>query len=79
MKSMREEIDSLSKNKTWVLIDRPRNQRIVGCKWIYKLKEGVPGLENLRYKARLVAKSFTQREGIDFNEIYSPVVKHCSI
>lgn len=63
IKAMHEEIDSLAKNQTWVLVNKPKNQRIVGCKWIYKLKECVPGVEKLRYKARLVAKGFTQREG----------------
>jgi len=56
-----------------------KHQRVVGCKWIFKKKEGIPGVEGPRYKARLVAKGFTQVEGIDYNEIFSPVVKHCSI
>ncbi|KAK3029672.1 hypothetical protein RJ639_039164 [Escallonia herrerae] len=54
-------------------------QRILSCKWIYKKKEGIPRIEDARYKARLVAQDFTKREGIDYNEIFSPVVKHTSI
>lgn len=42
-------------------------------------KEGIPGVEKPRYKARLIAKGFTRVEGVDFNEIFSHVVKHCSI
>ncbi|KAH9648425.1 retrovirus-related pol polyprotein from transposon TNT 1-94-like protein [Citrus sinensis] len=76
---MEEEMASLRKNKTWTLVKKPVDQKLVGCKWIYKIKEGVSEAEPARYKARLVAKGFTQREGVDFNEVFSPVVKHNSI
>ena len=78
-KAMEEEIKSLSKNETWRLVQKPSKKRIVGCKWIFKFKEGIPGVEPPRFKARLVAQGFTQVEGIDYNEIFSPVVKHVSI
>ena len=51
-------------------MDWPAGQKLVGCRWIYKLKEGIPGVEKALFKARLVAKRDTQREGIDFNGIY---------
>ena len=76
---MKEEMTSLKENNTWVLVQRPAGRRLVGCKWIFKLKEGIAGSESVRYKTRLVAKGFTQKEGIDFNEVFSPVVKHFSI
>ena len=76
---MTEEKVSLDKNDTFVLVPRPEKQRVIGCKWIYKYKEGIPGIEDPRFKARLVGKGFTQVEGIDYNEIFAPVVKHVSI
>ncbi|KAH9767170.1 hypothetical protein KPL71_011175 [Citrus sinensis] len=78
-KAMDEEIESLMKNGTWKLIVRPEKRKTVSCKWIFKIKEGISDAEPSRFKARLVARGFTQREGIDFNEIFSPVVKHASI
>ena len=76
---MNEEIESLHKNCTWILVEPPKGKKIVGCKWVFKKKEGTSGVENARYKARLVAKGYSQVQGIDFNDIFSPVVKHSSI
>ena len=51
-------------------MSRPESQRIVDCKWIFKVKEGVSNKDPVRFKARLVAKGFTQVEGVDYNEIF---------
>ena len=77
--AMTEEMESLHKNQTWELVKPPRGQKIIGCKWVFKKKEGIPSVESIRYKARLVAKGYSQKEDIDFNEVFSPVVKHTSI
>ena len=78
-RAMNEEIQSLYKNNTWTLTELPKDKRPLTCKWIYKKKDGIPGVENARCKARLVVKGFKQKEGIDFNEVFSPVVRHTSI
>ncbi|KAM1649748.1 hypothetical protein ACFX1Q_003249 [Malus domestica] len=78
-KAMDEEMNSLMKNNTWELVQLPLSKRVIGCKWVYTKKEGRPGEDNVRFKARVVAKGYTQKEGIDYNEVFSPVVKHSSI
>ncbi|KAK9217525.1 hypothetical protein WN943_006152 [Citrus x changshan-huyou] len=76
---MEEEINFLYKNETLELVKRSANKRVVGCKWIFKVKEGLTGSEPKRFKARLLAKGYAQKEGVDFKEVFSLVVKHASI
>ena len=68
---------SLHENKTWILVPKPKDQEIIDCKWIYKVKEGLTSSEPFRFKARLVAKGFTQ-VGVDYTEI-SFMVKYTTI
>ena len=75
---MNEEINSLNMNDTWTLASLPKGCKSIAFKWIYKLKEGITKDSQPRYKARLVAKGFIQREGINYSEIFSHVVKHTS-
>lgn len=72
--AMEEEMQSLYENKTWEVVSL-----LVGKKWVYKRKEDPSKTDDIRYKARLVAKGFAQNEGVDYNEIFSLVVKHTSI
>ena len=76
-KSMKEEMDPLAHNQTWDLVRLPAGKTTLHNKWVYRLKEEVGGKQ--RYKARLVVKGFAQKKGIDFDEIFSPVVKMTSI
>lgn len=76
--AMEEEMNSLKTSKVWELVEVPKNSTIVENKWVYKLKTDTNG--NIqKFRARLVAKGFSQREGIDFNETFSPVVRFDSI
>ncbi|GJW84275.1 retrovirus-related pol polyprotein from transposon TNT 1-94 [Tanacetum coccineum] len=77
--SMGEEIESTHKNNTWELVKLPERRKVVGCKWPFKIKTGLSGSDIVRFKTRLVAKRYSQKEGIDYNEIFSPVVRHTSI
>jgi hypothetical protein len=75
---MREEYDSLMTNNTWTLVPLPAGRKPVSCKWVFKIKQGANG-EVERYKARLVARGFTQTYGVDYNETFAPVTKFASI
>ena len=71
---MESEMDSIEKNQTWELVPLPQGKNSLPCKWVYKLKVTSDNAKP-KYKARLIAEGFKQEEGVDFDEIFSPVVK----
>jgi len=71
---MDEEMAALDANATWELVALPEDKKVIGCKWVYKVKHNADGFVNI-YKARLVAKGYAQTYGIDYEETYSPVAK----
>ena len=74
---MQDEINSLHKNNTYELVDLSKGRKVLRNKWVFKLKKD--GDKLLKYKARLVVKGFGQKHGIDFDAIFSLVVKMSSI
>ena len=63
----------------WELVKLPQCQKIIECKWVSKKKEEIPDVEVARFKVCLVAKSYSQNEGIDFDKVFSPIMEHSSI
>jgi hypothetical protein len=78
LKAMDSELGSMYSNKVWELVVAPSGIKPIGCKWIYKRKRGIDGKVET-FKARLVAKEFTYKEGIDYEETFSPVAMLKSI
>ncbi|GKB74153.1 ribonuclease H-like domain-containing protein [Tanacetum coccineum] len=76
--SMLDEYNALITNETWVLVARPANVNVVRSMWIFKHKFNAHGLLS-RYKARLVANGCSQQQGINYDEIFSPMVKSATI
>jgi hypothetical protein len=76
--SMVEEIESLYNNETWDFFKLPSGRNPIGSEWVFKNKMNVAG-QVKKFKARLVAKEYSQVEGVDFGEIFSPNAKLNSI
>jgi hypothetical protein len=71
---MDEEIRCIESNQTWKLVNVPDDKDVISVKWIYKTKQDAKRKVQ-KYKARLVARGFTQQPGIDFNETFAPVAR----
>jgi transposase InsO family protein len=72
--AMKEELDSIDENETWTLTNLPPGRKAIGSKWVFKIKLDENG-KIIRRKARLVAQGFSQKFGVDFDEVFAPVVR----
>lgn len=76
-----DEINCLVKINTWCVVPRPKNQKVLKNRWVFRIKDAVndPGKVTEKPKARLVALEFEQVQGVDYDDTFAPVVKFASI
>ncbi|GKF05448.1 putative ribonuclease H-like domain-containing protein, partial [Tanacetum coccineum] len=71
---MQEELLQFELPKVWTLVDLPNGKRAIGTKWVFRHKKDERGIV-VRNKARLVAQGYTQEDGIDYDEVFSPIAR----
>ena len=76
--AMHEEYEAIMKNDVWDVVPRPKDKSVVTAKWLYKIKHGSDGSAE-KFKARFVARGFSQKEGIDYDDIFAPVARYTTI
>ena len=76
--AMEKEIRSIKVNEVWELVEVPKGKKTIGCKWVYKWKVDIDGSVE-RYKGRLVAKGYSQRYGLNYDETFSSVARFESL
>ena len=78
LEAMLEEEGGFMLNKSWIVYDIPFGCNLMKAKWVFKKKKNKKG-EVERYRARIVIKGFTQKAGVDYNEIFAPVIRHSTL
>jgi hypothetical protein len=78
MDAMTKEYQSIIKNDVCEVVPKPKNKDVVSSKWIYKIKHATDGSIE-KHKARFVARGFSQKEGIDYEETFAHVARYTSI
>ena len=76
--AMTIEYESIMENDVWEVVPRPQDKTIITSEWLYKIKHAADGSTE-KYKARFVARGFSQKEGIDYDEIFAPVSRYTTI
>src|SRR5579871_5864569 len=75
IKAMQEEFESLKANDTWKLVLRPTDRDVIDIRWVFRIKRNLDqSIE--KYKGRFVVRGFTQIPGVDYDEVYSPMVSY---
>ncbi|KAA0061159.1 Retrovirus-related Pol polyprotein from transposon TNT 1-94 [Cucumis melo var. makuwa] len=72
--AMEKELSMIEKNKTWILVDRPQDRKVIGVKWVFRTKLNADGSIN-KHKARLVVKGYAQIFGVDYSNTFAPVAR----
>lgn len=76
--AMAEEYASIMKNNVWKVVLRPEGKSVITSRWLYKIKYVADGSTE-KYKARFVARGFSQIEGVDYDETSTPIARYTSI
>lgn len=69
---IRKELSSFKAAGTWDIMECPENVNIIGCKWVFRIKRNATSNID-KYKARLIAKGYSQVQRVNYEEIYAPV------
>ena len=72
--AMKSKLQSIHSNNTWCYAVLPKGQKVIGLKWVFKVKRNLGG-KIVKYKAKLVAKGYARRHGVDYEEVFAPVAR----